>query len=794
MRAEERTCDRRLLAAASVLALLVAIAADAVTQASQGGGDPTGHTTVEQTITGGDPEAGFATLGIGPGEPYVVRETLAQARNGRADRRVSLIYSGQITDFQLADEESPAREERFDSDPFGRVASSGYRPQEPLVVHEVELTIRQMNLFLDSPIRQGNGRRARMANAVMTGDLADNMQRNETEWVRILLEGGTLDPNSGTGDLAGTKCAGMPGELDDPRNYTGVADYSDYSPPNPIHYDPAQPLGVYGDRQWPVYPDSGNSDKSLFDRAQDPFEAQGLRVPSYVAFGNHDGLYQGTVQAAPGIVTPGLTWEQTAVDCLKPVYPLSNQDALGNVLSPDSLVALLASDPSKLMRVPPDPRRQFVNHPQFKNIFLGGSQQDGHGFGYVDRAELQASEGFAAYYSFAPKAGLRYVVLDTLSEGAVGPSSTPPVPATGADGNIDDPQFQWLRRELRAAERRDELVIVWGHHAVTSLINETPDETAPCTGAEDAHGHDTHPSCDLDPRSSSPVHTGEDLRDLLLEHPHAIAYLAGHSHENRIRAYQGQGGRGYWEIKSPAIVDFPPQHRLIEVMDNRDGTLSIFGTMLDFAAPTGIPASGTDPSGFDLRTLGAIGRALAYNDPQVGGRSGADGERTDRNVELLIRDPRRGGGGGARGGRCANTKRGTGRGEVIRGTRGGDRIRALGGRDRLFGFAAADCLFGGRGGDRLHGGKGADRLQGQRGADRLWGAAGADQLRGNGGRDVLIGGGGRDLLLGGLDHDLLRAAGGGRDIVRCGRGRRDRAVVDRRDRVRGCERVRVRRR
>jgi hypothetical protein len=379
--------------------------------------------------------------------------------------------------------------------------------------------------------------------------------------------------------------------------------------------------------------------------------------------------------------------------------------------------------------------------------------------------------------------------------GGVGPSSSPPAPATGSDGNIDNPQFQWLRRELNAAERRDELVIAWGHHAVTSLTNETPDETAPCTGSTDAHGHDTHPSCDLDPRSSSPVHTGEDLRDLLLAHPHAIAYVAGHSHENRIRAYQGQGGRGYWEIKSPAVADFPPQHRLIEVMDNRDGTLSIFGTMLDFAAPTGIPASGTDPSGFDLRTLGAIGRVLTYNDPQAGGGSTAAGERLDRNVELLIRDPRRrgsaGGGAGRDPGRCANRKVGTARRDQLRGSRRGDRLLGRGGRDRLLGFAAADCLLGGAGPDRLHGGKGADRLKGQRGADRFQGDSGPDDIRGNGGRDVLSGGAGRDRILGGLDRDLIRAADGARDVVRCGRGR-DRAIVDRRDVVRGCERVRRR--
>ena len=61
-------------------------------------------------------------------------------------------------------------------------------------------------------------------------------------------------------------------------------------------------------------------------------------------------------------------------------------------------------------------------------------------------------------------------------------------------------------------------------------------------------------------------------------------------------------------------------------MDNKDGTLSIFGTMLDFAAPTGIPASGHRPFRLRSATLGAIGRVLTYNDPQQGGGGTADGE------------------------------------------------------------------------------------------------------------------------------------------------------------------------
>jgi metallophosphoesterase (TIGR03767 family) len=754
-----------------IIVLVAAAVATATVNASHLGGEVSDHTTVDVTITGGDPAQGFATLGTGPGEPYTTRETLAPANSGRANRRDSLIYSGQITDFQLADEESPAREERFDSDPFRRVATSGHRPQETLVVHEVELTIRQMNRFTKSPVKQGNGKRANLANAVMTGDLADNMQRNETEWVLRLVEGGTLNPNSGTSNLAGTKCPpGTP--LDDPANYTGVQDFDDYSPDNPIFYDPELPLGVYADRGWPTYP-------GLLDRAQQPFQAEGLAVPSYIAFGNHDGLYQGTVQASPGLVTPGATFEQTAVDCLKPVYPLSNSDSATALFSPDFLEQVLTSDPDKVMQVPPDINRQFVDHPQFKNIFAAGQQADDHGFAYVDAAELQASAGVAAYYSFRPEKGIRFIVLDTLSEAGVLVTPTSQAEfASGSEGNIDDPQFRWLRGELNEAEKRDELVIAWGHHAVGSLTVENPDEAAPCTGVTDQHGHDTNPSCDLDPRSSSPVHTGEDLEELFLAHPHVIAYVAGHSHENRIRAVEAKGKpSGFWEIKSPAIADFPPQHRLIEVMDNLDGTLSIFGTMLDFDAPVSIPSSGTDVSAADIGVLGAIARTITFNDPQQGGTDGADGELRDRNVELLLGDPRRG-----KRGRCANLRLGGPGRDRLRGTKRGDRLRGRGGRDRLQALAGRDCLSGGRGLDRMNGGRGRDRLNGGRGSDRLKGRSGRDRLKGGRGRDRISGGRGRDVI---------RSAGDTRDVVRCGRGR-DKAIVDRRDRVRGCEKVRRR--
>jgi hypothetical protein len=290
-------------------------------------------------------------------------------------------------------------------------------------------------------------------------------------------------------------------------------------------------------------------------------------------------------------------------------------------------------DPTNVMLVPPDQRRQFVDKLQFKKLFDTGGQPDDHGFAFVDKAELDASGGAASYYAWTPRPGVRFIALDTLSEGGVTPTSS--------SGNVDEPQFQWFERELKAATARDELIVVVAHHARSSLTADVPDEAAAACGPDDAHGHASNPGCDRDPRPSNPK-LGDDVAELMHRYPHAVAFVAGHSHENRVGPQKSEDGKaGYWEVKSPAIADWPPQNRVIEVMDNCDGTLSIFGTMLDTANRAGTPATDTPAGGFDAETLASIARVLTYNDPQFGPGSGAGGKETDRNVELLIKDPRR---------------------------------------------------------------------------------------------------------------------------------------------------------
>ncbi len=514
-----------------------------------------------------EPGGDFVYLKDAPGEGVMVREDLAKAARGRERTRKSLAYFAQLSDFQLADEESPIRVEALDE--TSTTFAAAFRPQEALMPFLIDAAIQRVNEHKDLDF------------AILTGDNADNSQRNETEWVRTLLDGGRLNPNSGSAEAAAS-CMGVdPAEA---ARYTGVQDYDDYFAVDDF-YDPDQPAGLFA--QWPSYP-------GLMDRAQQPFDATGLRVSSYLVPGNHDALVQGN-QAA------NAAFAATAVGCVKPM----GSGRSGGV---------------QPIMVPPDPARAPVTKAEYRELMSD------HGLGLVDADELEASGGAASYYSFSPKKGVRLIGLDTVATGGlVGPS---------AEGNLDDPEFKWLGRKLDAAAKADELVIVYSHHGPTSLTADLPDELAgDC--AVPTYG----PGCDADPRNSEPIHLEDDVVDLLASEPHVIAWVAGHSHVNDVAFRKADGGKsGFWVIRTSAEADWPHQDRLIELMDNQDGTLSLIGTLIDNLAPAAAPAAG-DASAFTELQLASLARTFGYNDPQAGLAAGGDAK--DRNVELLVADPRR---------------------------------------------------------------------------------------------------------------------------------------------------------
>lgn len=631
----------RARAGAAALATLCAAAVSAAPAVA----DPAGKSTLQETIRQGT--GAFRPLLKGPGEPYLVRTAgMGSAPASRAATRRSLISFAQLTDPQIADEMAPARVDFVD--PAGGEVSAAWRPQEALGTRVLDQTIRNVNRNRTSPVRQGNGKRAKVAFALTTGDLPDNQQFNETNWFLDVMKGEPVDPFSGVKVEAGSVCgspakgpltqaeADQLNQLVDERRYSGVQDYSDYDVPSrqggfwdPDQAPPLSPTSLYA--AFPRYP-------GLLDAAQKPFTPEGLKLPWYVTRGNHDGLIQGNVPASNAL------FRTISTACFK-IFPsvAFDPDAFKGK-SPEELIDSLVAEVPVLLAgsnlVPPDPARRFVSKPEYKKLAQGAYHD--HGFGYVDPAQDKASDGTASYYAYSPKPGWRFISLDTVAEGG------------GANGNVDNPQYQWLVKELdknsaitydsrgKLVKDKDpnRLIVVYHHHTLATMDNPTPDEDAGCTNPKEA-------GCDGDPRNSRPIHLGEtgsqNIRSLLLKYPNVVLVVDGHTHHDGVISHKRPGAStGFWEVNTASHVDWPQQSRLIDVMDNESGTLSIFGTILDTAAPITPPKAGTPAAGMTDAQLASVSRVLAANDPQTieVTSGGGAGTRRDRNVELIVKDPR----------------------------------------------------------------------------------------------------------------------------------------------------------
>ena len=375
------------------------------------------------------------------------------------------------------------------------------------------------------------------------------------------------------------------------RHYSGLQDYGDYPGAPADRYDgfwdPSQapPDATSPFAAFPRWP-------GLLDRAQQPFAVDGLKVPYFVARGNHDGEIQGNIAATFGLARALITGCQkifpNAQFDPQSVAGLTEEQLIDKFKDPAFQQQLLAG----LKPVPPDPDRRFVSAGAYRDAFNGAPKKGG--YDYVSIAETKASDGAASYYAWNPKHGFRFISLDTVGRGR-GPGRQPRQPG----------QYKWLARELdrnssvelrgrKLVRDRDpnRLIVLYGHHPLDTLNNKSTDEGAgKCASATD------EPGCDRDPRKSTPLHLGltgkNNIRDLLWSYPNVIAYVNGHRHANRITPYPRRRRKsGFWEVNTASHTDWPQQARLIDIEDNRDGTLSLFNTMVDSAAPIEPPAAG----------------------------------------------------------------------------------------------------------------------------------------------------------------------------------------------------------
>ncbi len=618
-----------------------------------------GKSTLDETLVRTDTP--WRLLEKGPGEAYQLREDMLKAKKARDRKRESMAFFGQLTDPQIVDEMSPARLELVD--PVGGPTSAAWRPQEALGVRVFDATIRNMNANSVSRVPDGKGKKAKLKYVILTGDIADSAQFNEVRMFRQTLDGQTVDPYSGKPitPAAAKNCRlGFFGVSPEDvqkanaavaaRKYVGVQDYAYWNAPLSRQngfWDPniGGSDNTYGYGNFPTYP-------NLMDAAQKPMQAEGIKFPWYITRGNHDTLVQGNVPASESLSVSGipLPLSTIATGCAKPwpndgVNPetfkgLPGDQVFEELTKPANLEGVVGAMQNGAA-VPPDPDRRYVSKVQFKKNV--GSGDDRHGFGYVSEKQLKASDGQATYYGFN-RGKFRIIMLDTNAEGG------------GSEGNVDNPQYEWLSKQLdkysstkivdgkvKRDDDKDKLIIISSHHTLGTMDNPTPDEAA---GKCDPKV----PGTDCDPRNSKPLHYGlkgkKNLKKLLLRYPNVVAYVNGHTHHNAVKAFkQPKSSKykgGFWQINTASHVDFPQQSRTIQFFDNKDKSLSIFGTVLDTAASVEAPAPGTDANSMSNGQLAALSRVISANDPQYTDVTdgGGLGDVTDRNVELLVKDPR----------------------------------------------------------------------------------------------------------------------------------------------------------
>ena len=209
----------------------------------------------------------------------------------------------------------------------------------------------------------------------------------------------------------------------------------------------------------------------------------------------------------------------------------------------------------------------FVQHPE---LFTYGSSVEVAAD--ADRRPIDRDELMPLPYYVRDTERVRFVTLDTVGYRG------------GADGTIDSTQLRWLEGALREAE--DRYVIVLSHHTSDRLSNPRGEQNA------------------------------EALLDLLSRWPNVVLWLNGHIHINRIRPH-----RGFWEVTTASIVDWPSQGRVIELFRTADGGLAIATTMLDH----------------DGEGLAGLHRELAGNARMYYGfDSGSSGTQLDRNAILPL--------------------------------------------------------------------------------------------------------------------------------------------------------------
>lgn len=338
-------------------------------------------------------EYGYGNWHFGPGVDFEKRlDIMPDDYTGASVTHTArLLNFFTITDIHITDKESPVIA-IGENDKGGN--SSAYSATMLYSTHVLDAAIQTINaIHKQNPIDFG----------ISLGDVSNSAQYNELRWYIDVMDGETINPDSG--------------DKDDPV----PGPYNDY---------------------------------------QDEYKAAGLdeTIPWYQTLGNHDHFWVGSyrlidylIEAYTGedillmgdFMTDGIGTRTAYMGSIDGRTPYGDIIGTGPVENfPDGAPQVLAADPD---------RRPTTKHEWMSEFFTTSSHPVGHGF-----TETNLTNDVACY-SFEPKSDVpvKVIVLDdTQSEDKTDPPWL---------GYLDQARYDWLVSELDQGQAENKLMIISAH-------------------------------------------------------------------------------------------------------------------------------------------------------------------------------------------------------------------------------------------------------------------------------------------------------------------------------------------
>ena len=481
---------------------------------------------------------GYGAWAFGPGLPVVQRTDLMPAgyRNPQRAPVAKLAHFFTFSDIHITDKEAPNQLIAFQGlERYAYNNTSIYSPVMLYTTHVLDAAIQTINaLHKSNPIDFG----------LSLGDTCNSTQYNELRWYLDVIDGKVITPSSGA--------------------HVG-ADAIDYQ-------KPYQAAGL--DKSIPWYQVMGNHDH---------FFIGSFPVDADKSLGIRESYVSSHVWSVADALVPAFSAFPVLFDMrgfkAGPQYYTGLID--GTTPYGDIVYAGLSTSPA-FAKGPPtvaaDANRRSLRRSEWvQEFFATTSGPVGHGFNLVDKAGPYANIPGFTCYSFVPKAEVPFkvIVLDDTQSEDDGSNDI------HGHGYLDAARWAWLQAELAAGQAANQLMIIAAHvpigvAAIGSEMewwlneNKTPPERR---NAVDLKG----------------------LVSALQNTPNLLAWIAGHRHLNTVKAFASpdpaKPERGFWQVETSSLRDFPQQFRTFEIHLNSDYTVSIITTNVDPAVATDTPAA-----------------------------------------------------------------------------------------------------------------------------------------------------------------------------------------------------------